>query len=250
MSHPASYPNPWLWNGEPFEEEHIGDHYGFVYLITNKTSGRRYIGRKYFYSKRKSRVLMSDWKNYWGSSKELLADIEALGQEVFLREILSLHYTKGQVNYNEIKIQFKYDVLEALNEDGSRAFYNANIMSRYFVQTPESIEKHRKKMKGRPLSPLHKRNVQAACRRRTGTHLSEATKIKIGQANSGRKRTSETREKMSAKKRGKIPHNAIPVELNGVTYESLSAASRILGRKTKTIKKMMVGISVKAKSEN
>ena len=72
-----SYENPWSFNGEIFESSDIDDFQGFVYLIRNKTTDKKYIGRKYFYSIRKvkgkkKRVRSeSDWKKYYGSSKEL-----------------------------------------------------------------------------------------------------------------------------------------------------------------------------------
>ena len=70
------YENPWIYNGKPFLSEDIGEHYGFVYCITNVLTGRRYIGRKYFWSLRKPRGKSrrvkseSDWKKYYGSSDE------------------------------------------------------------------------------------------------------------------------------------------------------------------------------------
>lgn len=133
------YDNPWLYNDEPFYSENINGWYGFVYLITNINTGKKYIGRKYFWSIRKQKGktrrkrFESDWKDYYGSCIPLLEDVKAQGNQNFKREIVSLHKTKGQVNYNEIKLQFKMDVLEQLNEQGERAFYNDNIASRYFV---------------------------------------------------------------------------------------------------------------------
>ena len=84
----------WLYKGEPYQEP--GEYYGFVYLITNLLSGRQYIGKKFFWTlkrkqvnkKRKSYKVESDWKEYWSSSDELKADVEALGKENFKREML------------------------------------------------------------------------------------------------------------------------------------------------------------------
>ena len=45
-----SYENSWIYDNEPFESDAIGNYFGFVYYITNKTTGRKYIGRKYFWS--------------------------------------------------------------------------------------------------------------------------------------------------------------------------------------------------------
>ena len=130
------YENPWIYNGKPFLSEDIGEHYGFVYCITNVLTGRRYIGRKYFWSLRKPRGKSrrvkseSDWKKYYGSSDELNSDRKEVGNEAFTRVILSLHQTKGTCNYEETKQLFINNVLgEELN--GAPAFYNSNILGRY-----------------------------------------------------------------------------------------------------------------------
>ena len=81
------YENPWYFEGTPFLSENIDDNFGFVYLITNLTNGRKYIGRKYFWSFRKPpgkkrRVKKeSDWKKYTGSSKQLNEAIAKNGKE-------------------------------------------------------------------------------------------------------------------------------------------------------------------------
>ena len=45
-----SYENPWIFEERTFLSEDINDLYGFVYCITNKSTGKKYIGRKYFWS--------------------------------------------------------------------------------------------------------------------------------------------------------------------------------------------------------
>ena len=123
----------WLFESKEFTTEMIGENYGFIYKITNTLTGKLYIGRKYFWSKRKLKkakrrtTLESDWKNYYGSSDLLCSDIEKYGKENFKREILSLHKTKGQVNYAEIMLQFQLDVLYAMDTSGEELFYNNNI---------------------------------------------------------------------------------------------------------------------------
>jgi len=140
----ASYNNPWIYLGKPFESSDIGDYYGFVYKITNTIDSTSYIGKKFFWSMLKQKNATrrkkqeSNWKNYWSSSDILKELVHEFGVNIFTREIISLHSTPGQVNYNEIKVQFQLDVLESLKEDGSRSFYNQNIASRYFV--PKSLE--------------------------------------------------------------------------------------------------------------
>ena len=127
----GNYENPWTYQGTTFTSADIGEFFGFVYRITNLESGKQYIGRKYFTSTRKSgssrrkRTSESNWKAYYGSSKELTEDRKLLGNNSFRREIISLHKTKGWVNYEETKQLFLNNVLEEDN------YYNSNILGRY-----------------------------------------------------------------------------------------------------------------------
>lgn len=128
----SDYENPWIFNSKPFTSEDIGSFLGFVYVITQKSTGKKYIGRKYFWhykrvKGKKNRVKYeSDWKKYYGSSKELLAIIKECGYNDFERVILSLHTTKGDVNYEEVKQQFKEDVLE------DDKYFNDNINGKWY----------------------------------------------------------------------------------------------------------------------
>ena len=132
------YENPWHFEGAPFLSENIDDNFGFVYLITNIQSGKRYIGRKYFWSFRKPpgkkrRVKKeSDWKKYYGSCPELKEDIERLGRQNFSRTILSIHKTPGKTNYEETRQLFTNNVLTESLDKGVPRYYNSNILSRYF----------------------------------------------------------------------------------------------------------------------
>ena len=138
MAEEGVYQNPWLYEGEPFTTDDIGDQFGFVYRITNLKTGKQYIGRKYFWSKRKPRggkrrvTSESDWKKYYGSSDELKADRGVLGNELFKREILSVQPTKGKVNFEETRQLFLNRVLQESLEDGTPAYYNSNILGRYY----------------------------------------------------------------------------------------------------------------------
>lgn len=117
------------------------DCIGFVYLIVNKTSGRKYIGKKLAKfsktttktvtlkngTKKKKKIkskIDSDWMEYYGSSNELTKDIEALGKENFSREILFFCKSKAECSYIEAREQFINKVLE------SDDYYNNNIMIR------------------------------------------------------------------------------------------------------------------------
>jgi hypothetical protein len=138
MSTDIDYENPWSYNNKPFSSADIGEHFGFVYLITNNSNGRRYIGRKYFFSfrtpKGKKRKVKSesDWKNYYGSCPELKEDIIKYGKQNFSRIIISLHKTKGKTNFEETRQLFGNNVLTESLDDGTPAWYNSNILNRYF----------------------------------------------------------------------------------------------------------------------
>ena len=136
MDTPIDYENPWLYKGKPFTTDDIGDLFGFVYRITNLCTGKQYIGRKYFWQKRKPKggkrrvTSESDWKRYFGSSEELKRDIKDLGRENFRREILSVHRTLGRTNYEETRQLFLNNVLTE-SVDGLPKYYNNNILGRY-----------------------------------------------------------------------------------------------------------------------
>jgi hypothetical protein len=133
-----NYINPWYYNENVFNSDDIGDYFGFVYLISNKTNGKKYIGRKYFWQfrtpKGKKRKVKSEsnWKEYYGSCPELKEDIGKFGRENFSRTILSLHKTKGKTNYEETRQLFINNVLIESLDNGEPAYYNSNVLSRYF----------------------------------------------------------------------------------------------------------------------
>ena len=120
----------WLYQGKEINEDQIDDYTGFVYLITNLTNNRRYIGKKLFKStrtkvikgKRKKVRKDSDWRDYYGSNAALKEDVASLGPENFTREILHLCKSKGTANYLEMKEQIDRRVLE------SDQWYNDWIM--------------------------------------------------------------------------------------------------------------------------
>ena len=132
------YENPWLYKGTAFTSDDIDGQFGFVYRITNIQTGKQYIGRKYFVQKRKPKggkrrvTSESDWKKYYGSSPELKADISTYGKENFSREILSLHPSVGKTNYEETRQLFLHNVLTEKLTDDTPAYYNSNILGRYY----------------------------------------------------------------------------------------------------------------------
>jgi len=117
------------------------DCVGFVYLITNITSGRMYIGKKLAKfskttyktvklkngTKKKKKIrskIDSDWQTYYGSSPELTKDVTQLGAENFTREILFYCKSKAECSYIEAREQFSRRVLE------SNDYYNGHIQVR------------------------------------------------------------------------------------------------------------------------
>ena len=112
----------WTYQGKLIEQ--IPEEYvGFVYLITNTTNGKKYIGKKLAHFKVTKKPLKgkknkrrstkeSDWRTYWGSSDKLNADIEELGPENFTREILYFCTGRGEMSYLEAREQFDRKVLE------------------------------------------------------------------------------------------------------------------------------------------
>tara|TARA_B100000678_G_scaffold118786_1_gene99649 strand:+ start:66 stop:524 length:459 start_codon:yes stop_codon:yes gene_type:complete len=144
----GTYENPWTYEGTNFTSDDINDFFGYVYRITNLTTGKQYIGRKYFTQRRKPRsgkgkrrvTTESDWKKYYGSSDELKADVKSLGKSNFKREIISLHETLGKVNYEETKQLFLNNVLMESLDNGEPAYYNSNILGRYMKKNYGKFE--------------------------------------------------------------------------------------------------------------
>ncbi len=94
---------------DEFTEDHIGEAFGFVYMITHLKTGRKYIGKKFFTKsktkqvkgkKKRSRV-SSDWLNYWGSNKKLQEEVKENGKDQYIREILHLCKTRSECSYWE-----------------------------------------------------------------------------------------------------------------------------------------------------
>ena len=144
----TDYENPWLYKNSTFTSDDIGDFFGFVYRITNIQNDRQYIGRKYFYQKRKPKggkrrvTSESDWKRYYGSSDELKRDVKEFGKDKFRGEIISLHKTLGKVNYEETKQLFLHNVLMESLDDGTPMYYNSNILGRYMKKDYGNFEKN------------------------------------------------------------------------------------------------------------
>ncbi len=138
----------WTYQGKIVEE--ISEEYiGFVYLITNLTNNKKYIGKKLAKFKVTKKPLKgkknkrrstkeSDWKDYWGSSDTLNADVENLGPQNFTREILYYCTSRGELSYLEAKEQFDREVLK------TDEYYNGiiNVRVGSSKALTESLNRH------------------------------------------------------------------------------------------------------------
>jgi len=128
----SDYENPWTLDGKPLTSDLIGDNYGFIYLITDTITGKKYVGKKLFWNKKtkvvkkkkKRSLVESDWKTYYGSNLELIAEVDKKERTSFKREVLHLCASKGECNYWEAYEQFTRGVL--LSDE----YYNGHIWVR------------------------------------------------------------------------------------------------------------------------
>ena len=129
----------WHYNGKEYDET-PEEYQGFVYMITELDTGKKYIGKKFFWKPktlpitktRKRRVktrVESDWRTYFGSSKEVQTLVESKGNSNFKREIVRLCRTKDECSYYEAKEQFERNVL--LSDEYYNEFIGCKIHSRH-----------------------------------------------------------------------------------------------------------------------
>ena len=125
----------WLFKNEPIVTL-PDDCEAFVYLITNTTDGRMYVGKKLAKFKTTKPPLKgkknkrrgtkeSDWRDYWGSSDNLQADVLELGEDKFTRQILHICPSRGVASYLEAKEQFDRNVL--LTDDYYNGIINVRV---------------------------------------------------------------------------------------------------------------------------
>jgi hypothetical protein len=138
----------WLYENTEYDPGELDPKkiYGFVYLIENLDTGKKYIGKKFLFSSRIKQVnkkkkrfkVESDWRTYYGSSESLLADVNKYGRDRFKRSILHLCASKAECGYLEAQEQFKRDVL--LSDE----YYNSWI----------SVRVRQAHIKGLQISPV------------------------------------------------------------------------------------------------
>lgn len=136
----------WTYKNKQFTsiEDFPEGCFGFIYCITNITNGKKYIGKKVLSFKRKKNfgkkqieslqdkrlkkyevvIKESDWNDYTGSCIELNEDIKK-GHQI-KREIIEFAFNSRELTYLEVKLLFKYNVLETSD------YYNRNILSKFF----------------------------------------------------------------------------------------------------------------------
>lgn len=110
--------------------------FGFIYLITNKATNKKYIGKKQCLTvlkraplkgkkNKRHKTVETDWRVYTSSSRQLNEDIEKQGKDDFTFEILRFCDSKWQLAYEETKIQFEKEVL--LSDDYYNGIINCRI---------------------------------------------------------------------------------------------------------------------------
>ena len=215
------------WDISHVGEFNSEDYYGFVYLVTNILTGRKYIGKKSMWStctkqvwkkdrsgKKNTKVTKeSPWRSYTTSSKLINAEI-LLGTQ-FTFEILSLHTSKGTLAYSEVDHMVKRDVLRLKLSNGDRAYYNGCIPGIKFLPPEEITEETKKKIgdahRGKLVSEETKAKLSATKKGKPspkkgkpGKTHSDETKAKLSAAGKGRVVSEESKAKSSATQKGRI----------------------------------------------
>lgn len=131
---------PWLYQGKPVVDDVYKDYEGFVYVLTHIPTGKKYIGKKSFWSSRKLKktdkkktTVESNWKSYFSSSDDI-KDLLSEGKEHWKREIVYLCEKMKYANYLEVKLQFAYGVLE------SDDWLNSNINGLWYSHWLKDIQ--------------------------------------------------------------------------------------------------------------
>tara|TARA_B100000780_G_scaffold272928_1_gene235822 strand:+ start:2034 stop:2519 length:486 start_codon:yes stop_codon:yes gene_type:complete len=149
----------WIYKNNEIDDitQFPDNTYGFVYINRHIPTGKSYIGKKILQFTKKVKlgkkeiaalgavvgrkpsyklsVKESDWKNYYGSQKDIKKLLVEGKKDEFERTILKCVRTKKQLTYFELKYQMLYQVLEKPSE-----FFNDNILGKFFTKDLEDIE--------------------------------------------------------------------------------------------------------------
>lgn len=135
----------WIFKGKPVTLDSISEnHFSFVYKITRISDGKFYIGKKQMWFQKTTQktvklkngnkkvkkiksLVPSDWPSYWGSSVDLLKDVDTLGEDAFTREILEFCLSKSHASYLEAKYQFAARVMEISYDETYNGIVNMRV---------------------------------------------------------------------------------------------------------------------------
>ena len=135
-----TYENPWLYNNEILDSDHIENYVGMVYLLENSVTQKFYVGKKFFWTtkpkmikgKKKKIRCESDWKKYYGSNKVLQEEIKEIGIDKIRRTVIKLCNTKTQCSYYEMVEQIERQAL--LKSNYYNEFIGGKINGRFLQE--------------------------------------------------------------------------------------------------------------------
>lgn len=137
----------WLYEGKEFDPENLDpkELYGFVYLIENNITKKKYIGKKFFWSsktrqvkgKKKRYKAESDWRDYYGSNAILAEEVKVSGASLYTRTILHLCRSKAECAYLEAREQFERNVI--LSDDYYNDWISVRVTRRHLVKVKDRI---------------------------------------------------------------------------------------------------------------
>ena len=135
-----TYENPWLYNNEILDSDHIENYVGMVYLLENTMTQKFYVGKKFFWTtkpkmikgKKKKIRCESDWKKYYGSNKVLQEEIKEIGIDKIRRTVIKLCNTKTQCSYYEMVEQIERQAL--LKSNYYNEFIGGKINGRFLQE--------------------------------------------------------------------------------------------------------------------
>lgn len=184
--------------------------FGFIYITTHIASGRRYLGR--------CRYSRHNWRSYLGSGAALKRQIAKDGPAAFRREIVEEHPDLESLEKAEARLLVQYDAI------GSSGWFNIHFKT----HSTKGSTGHRH-------TPEYK---TAAAARMLGTKRPQSVIDALRKANTGKRRSSTSREKQSASISGSRHHRALCVTIEGQTFVTITAACEATGLSYYRVRKM------------